>query len=68
MFGISASEATGKVNTPSPVSAVAPEVAAAAEAGTEADRKAAAALAVRLLEAARPPAMPTLTRKGFAGP
>lgn len=45
---------------------VAPEVIAAAEAGTEADRKAAAALAVRLLEKTRPATGNAyLTRKGF---
>ncbi len=45
---------------------VSPEVTAAAEAGTEADRKAAAALAVRLLEKTRPATGNAyLTRKGF---
>ena len=45
VFGISASEAAGKVNAVTGhLPPVAPEVIAAAEAGTEADRKAAAAL------------------------
>ncbi len=45
---------------------VAPEVVAAAEAGTEADRKAAAALAVRMLEKTRPATGNAyLTCKGF---
>ncbi|SAG84952.1 DNA primase [Enterobacter hormaechei] len=45
---------------------VAPEVIAAAEAETEADRKAAAALAVRLMENTRPASGNAyLTRKGF---
>ena len=48
------------------LSPVAPEVIAAAEAGTKADRKAAAGLAVKLMEKTQPPpAMPTFTRKGF---
>ncbi len=51
VFGISASEAAGKVNAVTGhLPPVAPEVMAAADAGTEAERKAAAALAVRLLE------------------
>ncbi|MDV3452327.1 primase-helicase zinc-binding domain-containing protein [Klebsiella pneumoniae] len=55
VFGISASEAAGKVNAVTGnLPPVAPEVVAAAEAGTEADRKAAATLAVRLLEKTRP--------------
>lgn len=45
---------------------VAPEVIAAAEAETEADRKASAALAVRLMEKTRPATGNAyLTRKGF---
>lgn len=69
VFGISASEAAGKVNAVTGnLSPVAPDVMAAAEAGTEADRKAAAALAVRLLEKTRPATGNAyLTRKGFAG-
>ena len=55
VFGISASEAAGKVNAVTGhLPPVAPEVMAAAEAETEADRKAAAAVAVRLLEKTRP--------------
>jgi putative DNA primase/helicase len=47
---------------------VAPEVIAAAEAETEADRKAAAALAVRLMEKTRTATGNAyLTRKGFPG-
>ncbi|MFV7496742.1 primase-helicase zinc-binding domain-containing protein [Klebsiella michiganensis] len=69
VFGISASEAAGKVNAVTGhLPPVAPEVMAAADAGTEADRKAAAALAVRLLEKTRPATGNAyLTRKGFAG-
>lgn len=69
VFGISASEAAGKVNAVTGhLPPVAPEVTAAAEAETEADRKAAAALAVRLLEKTRPATGNAyLTRKGFAG-
>ncbi|HBT5044672.1 TPA: DNA primase [Klebsiella pneumoniae] len=69
VFGISASEAAGKVNAVTGhLPPVAPEVVAAADAGTEADRKAAAALAVRLLEKTRPATGNAyLTRKGFAG-
>ncbi|SUE86050.1 bacteriophage P4 DNA primase [Salmonella enterica] len=49
VFGVSASEAAGKVNAVTGnLPPVAPEVIAAAEAETEADRKAAAALAVSL--------------------
>lgn len=67
VFGVSASEAAGKVNTVTGnLSPVAPEVIAAAEAGTEADRKAAAALAVKLMEKSRPATGNAyLTRKGF---
>ncbi|HHY2534754.1 TPA: primase-helicase zinc-binding domain-containing protein [Klebsiella variicola] len=69
VFGISASEAAGKVNAVTGnLPPVAPEMVATAEAGTEADRKAAAALAVRLLEKTRPATGNAyLTRKGFAG-
>ena len=69
VFGISASEAAGKVNAVTGhLPPVAPEVVAAADAGTEADRKAAAALAGRLLEKTRPATGNAyLTRKGFAG-
>ncbi len=69
VFGISASEAAGKVNAVTGnLPPVAPEVMAAADAGTEADRKAATALAVRLLEKTRPATGNAyLTRKGFAG-
>ncbi|WP_159212602.1 primase-like DNA-binding domain-containing protein [Klebsiella pneumoniae] len=67
VFGISAPEAARKVNAVTGhLPPVAPEVVAAAEAETEADRKAAAALAVRLLEKTRPATGNAyLTRKGF---
>lgn len=67
VFGVSASEAAGKVNAVTGnLPPVAPEVIAAAEAETEADRKAAAALAVRLMENTRPASGNAyLTRKGF---
>ena len=67
VFGVSASEAAGKVNAVTGnLSPVAPEVIAAAEAGTEADRNAAAALAVKLMEKSRPATGNAyLTRKGF---
>ncbi|MBZ7620001.1 DNA primase [Klebsiella michiganensis] len=69
VFGVSASEAAGKVNAVTGhLPPVAPEVMAAADAGTEAERKAAVALAVRLLEKTRPATGNAyLTRKGFAG-
>lgn len=69
VFGVTPSEAAGKVNAVTGnLSPVAPGVTAAAEAETEADRKAAAALAVRLLEKTRPATGNAyLTRKGFAG-
>lgn len=69
VFGVSASEAAGKVNAVTGnLAPVSPEVVAAADAGTEADRKAAIALAVRLLEKTRPATGNAyLTRKGFAG-
>ncbi|MBT2064947.1 toprim domain-containing protein [Enterobacter hormaechei subsp. xiangfangensis] len=67
VFGMTASEAAGKVNAVTGnLSPVAPEMIAAAEAGTETDRKAAAALAVRLMEKTRPASGNAyLTRKGF---
>ncbi|WP_393948574.1 primase-helicase zinc-binding domain-containing protein [Kluyvera intermedia] len=67
VFGVSASEAAGKVNAVTGnLSPVAPEVIAATEAGTEADRKAAAALAAKLMEKSRPTTGNAyLTRKGF---
>ncbi|MEQ5164515.1 primase-helicase zinc-binding domain-containing protein [Citrobacter youngae] len=67
VFGASASEAAGKVNAVTGnLSPVAPEVIAATEAGTEADRKAAAALAVKLMEKSRPTTGNAyLTHKGF---
>ncbi|HFD3349198.1 TPA: primase-helicase zinc-binding domain-containing protein, partial [Klebsiella pneumoniae] len=69
VFGISAPEAARKVNAVTGhLPPVAPEVIAATDAGTEVDRKAAAALAVRLLEKTRPATGNAyLTRKGFAG-
>ena len=67
VFGVNASEAAGKVNAVTGnLPPVAPEVIAAAEAETEADRKAAAALAVRLMEKTRTASGNAyLTRKGF---
>ncbi|HIC5631257.1 TPA: primase-helicase zinc-binding domain-containing protein [Salmonella enterica subsp. enterica serovar Thompson] len=67
VFGVQPSEAAQKVNAVTGnLSPVAPEVIAAAEAGTEADRKAAAALAVRFMEKTRPATGNAyLTRKGF---
>ena len=67
VFGMTASEAAGKVDAVTGnLPPVAPEVIAAAEAETEADRKAAAALAVRLMEKTRPVSGNAyLTRKGF---
>lgn len=67
VFGVTASEAAGKVNAVTGnLPPVTPEVIAAAEAETEADRKAAAALAVRLMEKTRPASGNAyLTRKGF---
>ncbi|EKS5661928.1 toprim domain-containing protein [Salmonella enterica] len=67
VFGVTPSEAAGKVNAVTGnLSPVAPEVIAAAEAETDADRKAAAALAVRLMEKIRPATGNAyLTRKGF---
>ena len=67
VFGVTPPEAAGKVNAVTGnLPPVAPEVIAAAEAETEADRKAAAALAVRLMEKTRPATGNAyLTRKGF---
>ncbi|MCB3854886.1 MULTISPECIES: primase-helicase zinc-binding domain-containing protein [Klebsiella pneumoniae complex] len=67
VFGVTPSEAAGKVNAVTGnLPPVAPEVIAAAEAETEADRKAAAALAVRLMEKTRPATGNAyLTCKGF---
>ena len=67
VFGVTASEAAGKVNAVTGnLPPVTPEMIAAAEAETEADRKAAAALAVRLMEKTRPASGNAyLTRKGF---
>ncbi|EAA5346412.1 DNA primase [Salmonella enterica] len=67
VFGVTPSEAAGKVNAVTGnLPPVAPEVIAAAEAETDTDRKAAAALAVRLMEKTRPATGNSyLTRKGF---
>ncbi|EHG4245359.1 DNA primase [Salmonella enterica subsp. enterica serovar Newport] len=67
VFGVTPSEAAGKVNVVTGnLPPVAPEVIAATEAGAEADRKAAAALAVRLMEKTRlASGNAYLTRKGF---
>lgn len=67
VFGVTASEAAGKVNAVTGnLPPVAPKVIAATEAETEADRQAAAALAVRLMEKTRPASGNAyLTRKGF---
>ncbi|MDF3691456.1 primase-helicase zinc-binding domain-containing protein, partial [Enterobacter hormaechei] len=55
VFGMNASEAAGKVNAVTGnLPPVAPEVIAAAEAETDTDRKAAAALGGRLIEKTRP--------------
>ena len=69
VFGVTASEAAGKVDAVTGnLPPVAPEVIAAAEAETEADSKAAAALAVRLMEKTRTASGNAyLTRKGFPG-
>ena len=69
VFGVTPTEAAGKVNAVTGnLPPVAPEVIAAAEAETEADRKAAAALAVKLMEKTRPATGNAyLTRKGFPG-
>ena len=67
VFGVTPSEAAGKVNAVTGnLPPVAPEVIAVAEAETEADRKAAATMAVKLMEKARPATGNAyLTRKGF---
>ena len=67
VFGVTPSEAAGKVNAVTGnLSPVAPEVIAAAEAETDADRKAAAELAAKLMEKTRPATGNAyLTRKGF---
>ena len=67
VFGVNPSEAARKVNAVTGnLPPVAPEVIAAAEAATSADRKAAVALAVRLMEKIRPATGNAyLTRKGF---
>lgn len=69
VFGVTPSEAAGKVNAVTGnLPPVAPAVTAAADAETEADRKAAAALAVKLMEKTRPATGNAyLTRKGFPG-
>ncbi|EBV1499157.1 DNA primase [Salmonella enterica subsp. enterica serovar Moroto] len=67
VFGVTPSEAAGKVNSVTGnLPPVAPEVIAASEAETDADHKAAAALAVRLMEKTRPATGNAyLTCKGF---
>ncbi|HHT8275205.1 TPA: primase-helicase zinc-binding domain-containing protein [Citrobacter braakii] len=67
VFGVTPSVAAGKINAVTGnLSPVAPAVTAAAEAETDADRKAAATLAVRLMEKTRPATGNAyLTRKGF---
>ena len=67
VFGMTASEAAGKVDAVTGnLPPVAPEVIATAEAETEADRKAAVSLAVRLMEKTRTASGNAyLTRKGF---
>ncbi len=69
VFGVSASEAAGKVSAlTGSLPPVAPEEAAAEEAGTDAGRKAAVTLAAKLMEKTRPAAGNAyLTRKGFPG-
>ena len=69
VFGLTASEAAGKVRVVTGnLPPVAPEVIAAAEAETDTDRKAAAALAVRLMEKTRTASGNAyLNRKGFPG-
>ena len=69
VFGMTTSEAAGKVDAVTGnLPPVAPEVIAAAEAETEADRKAAVSLAVRLMEKTRTASGNAyLTRKGFPG-
>ncbi|HBV6504591.1 TPA: toprim domain-containing protein [Escherichia coli] len=67
VFGVTPSVAAGKINAVTGnLPPVTPEVIAAAEAETDADRKAAATLAVRLMEKTRPATGNAyLTRKGF---
>lgn len=67
VFGVNPSEAAQKVNAVTGnLPPVAPEIIAAAEAGTEADRKAAAALAAKLMEKTRAATGNAyLSRKGF---
>ena len=67
VFGVKPSEAAQKVNAVTGnLPPVAPEVIATAEAETEADRKAAVSLAVRLMEKTRTASGNAyLTRKGF---
>ncbi len=69
VFGVSASEAAGKVSAlTGSLPPVAPEMIAAAEAGTEADRKAAATLANSLMEKTRTATGNAyLIRKGLPG-
>ncbi len=69
VFGVSPSEAAGKVNAlTGNLSPVAEDIIAAAEAETEADRKAAATLATKLMEKTRTATGNAyLTRKGFPG-
>ena len=69
VFGVSASEAAGKVNAlTGNLPPVAPEVIAAAGAETDASRKAAASVAVKLMEKTRTATGNAyLTRKGFPG-
>ena len=69
VFGVSASEAAGKVNAlTGNLPPVAPEVIAAAGAETDASRKAAASMAVKLMEKTRTATGSAyLTRKGFPG-
>ncbi|MGU7039224.1 primase-helicase zinc-binding domain-containing protein [Salmonella enterica subsp. enterica serovar Anatum] len=67
VFGVTPSEAAGKVNAVTGnLPPVAPEVITVAEAETDADRKAAATLAAKLMEKTRPATGNAyLTRKGF---
>ncbi|HBS8350499.1 TPA: toprim domain-containing protein [Klebsiella aerogenes] len=67
VFGVTPSEAAGKVNAVTGnLPPVAPEVIMAAEAETVADRKAASELAAKLMEKTRPATGNAyLTRKGF---
>jgi len=69
VFGVSASEAAGKVNAlTGNLPPVAPDVIAAVEAETDASRKAAATLAASLMEKTRTTTGNAyLTRKGFPG-